>query len=574
MRCTHVSSVLCAVVVSLTLWANPAHAGPPKALLDRVHTNFQRVPVQHQRLLSSGLNRVLQLDEALNDPHTKFGDPGPTPLPPKGPGAAAAIAAVTSSFAAGAGPGGTTRVSDPRLDFVNSIMSGFTQSETSSAWCGNTIVAGYNDSGAFARTAGVNFNSAWSFSSASYSTDNGRTFTDIGQMNPGTDPVNFIAGDPVVACTSPTRFYYSSIFASFQDAAGNALNGVAVNISDDGGKTWGSPIAALAKDLNHGIDKPWMAADPTDARKLYITYTDFDFSGFFGDPSAACPDDIRYAIELVRSTDSGATWSAPVVVHQECYFAGGNNGVQGSNPIVGPDGTLYVGYEFFPAALPTNDIRVARSNDHGATFVSDVTAATLTPTGNFGTLQGGFRTNEFPMLAVDRTAGRSRGALYVTYADGRTHFADLPLIIGDYNYPDTMVTKSTDGARTFATPVAVSPTPRGFAGPGRDQFFPGIAVDGSGKVGVCYYDRRQNPTNDLIDRYCSTSENGGRTWDEERVSRASWFPAHNTDGVINTVYIGDYDSLSSDFLLRSRGFFGTFEVQTNGNPDVVGASVR
>jgi len=317
MRCPRVPSVLFAAVVSFAL---SAQAGPPKALLDRVRTNFQKVPVEHQRLLSSGLQRLLRLDEALNDPHTKFGDPGPTPVVPRiaSPAAAAALAQVTSSFASGQGPGGTIRVSDPRLDFVNSIMSGFTQSETSSAWCGNTIVAGYNDSGAFARTAGVAFNSAWSFSSASYSTDNGRTFTDIGLMNPGTDPVNFIAGDPVVACTSPTRFYYSSIFASFEDAAGNFFNGVAVNVSDDGGKTWGPPIAALSKDFNHGIDKPWMAADPTDARKLYVTYTDFDFSGFFGDPSAACPNDIRYAIELVRSTDSGATWSAPLVVHQEC----------------------------------------------------------------------------------------------------------------------------------------------------------------------------------------------------------------------------------------------------------------
>jgi hypothetical protein len=162
----------------------------------------------------------------------------------------------------------------------------------------------------------------------------------------------------------------------------------------------------------------------------------------------------------------------------------------------------------------------------------------------------------------------------VAYSDGRTHFSDLPLFFGDYAYPDTMVTVSTDGAQNFRTPVAVSPTPRGFSGHGRDQFFPGIAVDGSGTVGVCYYDRRQSPVNDVIDRYCSTSENGGRSWQEQRVSAASWFPAHNTDGVINTVYIGDYDALTSDFLLRNQGFFGSFEVQTNGNPDVVGAALR
>jgi len=106
-------------------------------------------------------------------------------------------------------------------------MTSFTQSETSSAWCGNTVVAGYNDSGAFARTA-TSFDAPWSISSASYSSDGGRSFVDIGTMNPGTDPINFIAGDPVVACTSPTQFYYSSIFASGVDSSGNFFNGVAV----------------------------------------------------------------------------------------------------------------------------------------------------------------------------------------------------------------------------------------------------------------------------------------------------------------------------------------------------------
>jgi len=106
-----------------------------------------------------------------------------------------------------------------------------------------------HDSGACARTAGVNYFGGWSFSSASYSNDSGRTFVDIGYMNPGNTFLNFIAGDPVVACTSPTQFYYSSIFAFGQDSSGNFFNGVAVNSSSDGGQTWSDPAAAVAKDL-------------------------------------------------------------------------------------------------------------------------------------------------------------------------------------------------------------------------------------------------------------------------------------------------------------------------------------
>lgn len=565
------ASPLCAL--ALLLAASPsAQAGPTRAQLDKISANLQRVPAEHRRLFSSGLQRIQQLDQALNDPHSKAGDNGGTVIVNKS-GAAGSLA-VAAATIPGPGPGGTTPVSDPRLDFVNSAMTSFTQSETSSAWCGNNIVAGYNDSGAFARTAGVNFGGAWSFSSASYSHDGGRTFADIGFMNPGTNPVNFIAGDPVVACTSPTRFYYSSIFATGQNSNGSFFNGVAVNTSNDGGETWGPPTAAVKKDFSHSIDKPWLAADPTNAQRLYLTYTDFDFSGF-GNPKAACPNDIRYAIEAVTSNDAGATWTAPLTVHQECYFSGGFNFVQGSNPVVGPDGTLFVGYEFFPSAVPNNEIRLARSTTHGASFAASVKVSNVWPNGNFGLLQGGFRNNEFPQVAVDRSTGSSRGTIYVAWSDGINHIVnDLPILFGTYAYPDVFVARSSDGGQTFSALLAVSPTPRGFTGRGRDQFFPGIAVDRQGIVGVCYYDRREHVANDVIDRYCSVSETQGASWNEERVSQASWTPAHAADGVINLSYIGDYDAVSSDFLLQNAGFFSTFEVQTGGNPDVVAAMLR
>ncbi|HZV58867.1 MAG TPA: hypothetical protein VFF42_00905, partial [Candidatus Eremiobacteraceae bacterium] len=123
----------------------------------------------------------------------------------------------------------------------------------------------------------------------------------------------------------------------------------------------------------------------------------------------------------------------------------------------------------------------------------------------------------------------------------------------------------------FSTPAVVSPTPASFMGNGRDQFMPGIAVDKDGTVAVCYYDRRADEDNSVIDRYCSASHNHGASWSEHRASNANWVPAHNTDNIINTVYIGDYDAMTSDFLMLNSGFFGAFEVQDNGNPDVVGS---
>jgi hypothetical protein len=549
-----------------------------KALLNKFLVNSGKIPARQSKLLSSGMQNLMHLTSTMNAKHTKagIGDDGGLFNGPTKSLAAQSKAQILGNalraavMANAEGPGETIRVSNPALDFVNSVTTGFTQSETSSAWCGNTIVAGYNDSGAFLRTAGVNFLGAWSFSSASYSHDGGRTFVDIGFLNPGpTGPTanspNFIAGDPVIACTSPSQFYYTSIFASGQDSSGNFFNGVAINTSGNGGQTWSAPAAAVAKDFSHGIDKPWLAADPTNSQRLYVTYTDFD--GSFP-ATGTCANDFRIAVELVASTDGGNTWGAPVVIDEECGAS--FNGVQGSNVLVGPDGKVYVAFEFFPGLTPDNEIHIRTSADHGQTFGAPVVITNaVVPNGAGGLLQGGFRNNEFPQLAIDRTKKSSRGTLYVAWSDGRNNqVVDISSFTGIYAYPDILVAKSTDSGQTFSNPTTVSPTPANFDGAGRDQFFPGIAVDSDGHVGVCYYDRREESDNSVIDRFCSVSQNRGATWDEQRVSFSEWLPLHNADGLINTVYIGDYDALTSDFLLGSDGFFGTFEIQINGNPDV------
>jgi hypothetical protein len=550
-----------------------------KALLNKMLVNSGKIPARQSKLLSSGMQNLMHVTSALNAKHTKagIGDDGglfngPTKsLAAQSKGQTLSNALRAAALANAEGPGETIRVSNPALDFVNSVTTGFTQSETSSAWCGDTIVAGYNDSGAYLRTAGVNFLGAWSFSSASYSHDGGRTFVDIGFLNPGpTGPTannfNFIAGDPVIACSSPSQFYYTSIFASGQDSGGNFFNGVAINTSSNGGQTWSEPVAAVAKDFSHGIDKPWLVVDPTNAKRLYVTYTDFDFSF---PTTGTCANDARFAIELVASADGGSTWGAPVVIDEECGAS--LNGVQGSNVLVGPDGKVYVAFEFFPVT-PDNEIHIRTSADHGQTFGAPVVITNaVVPNGAGGLLQGGFRNNEFPQLAIDRSGKASRGTLYVAWSDGRNNqVVDISSFTGTYAYPDILVAKSTDSGQTFSSPTTVSPTPADFDGAGRDQFFPGIAVDKDGHVGVCYYDRREESDNSVIDRYCSVSRNQGASWNERRVSSSEWLPMHDADGLINTVYIGDYDALTSDFLLGDDGFFGTFEIQTNGNADVFG----
>lgn len=539
-----------------------------KSFLKHYLDTASKIPAKHQNLLSTGYQNLLHVASEVNAGHVKagIGDDGGTFNNGFSVRAAQAIRPQLLS----AGPGGTTRVSNPALDFVNSVTVGFTQSESSSAWCGNAVVGAYNDSGAFLRTEGVNFNSAWSFNGVSASVNGGKSFTDLGLLNPGTDPANFLGGDPVVTCSSPQQFYYSSIFATATppDAMGNRnpLTAISVSSSSVGGISWNAPVVAIAKDgLTHGLDKPWMTIDPTNPLRLFVTYTDFDGSY---PTTGTCANDFRIAIELVSSADGGNTWSAPVVIDEECGAS--LNGVQGSNVIVSPGGKVYVAYEFLPGTTPNNEIHFRTSTNHGKSFGKTVVVnSEVVPNGSGGLLQGGFRNNEFPQLAVDRSNGSSRGSIYVAWSDGRNNqIVDVESPTGVYAYPDILVARSTDFGASFSQPVAVSPTPADFSGNGRDQFFPGIAVDKEGNVGVCYYDRREDSNNTLIDRFCSVSANHGATWNEQQVSFTPWLPLHGADQVINPTYIGDYDALTSDFLLESPGFFGTFEIQTNGNPDI------
>ena len=559
--------VLCVCAAVAFIQVAPAQTlAQKKDLLKKVLDASSRIPDAQKKLLSAGGRNFFQLAAQLNAPQTKPGvGDGDGGLLSDAARRAQAKAGLLAPMELAAGPGGVPSVSDPALDFLTSVVEGFTQSETSTAWCGNSVVVGYNDSGAFMRTAAVNPLAASSFNGISVSANGGRTYKDLGFLNPGSNPANFLEGDPVVFCSSATQFYYSSLLeTAVADSQGNLqpITAVSLSSSANGGVVWGNPVIAIGKDgFSHFLDKPWSNYDPANPQLIYVTYTDFDFSF----TSAACPNDVRTAIELVSSADGGNTWSTPTVVDQVCGAT--LEGVQGSNVVVGPDGSVDVAYEFFP---PTgdNEIHITRSKDHGSTFGPIVRVATdVVPNGAGGSLQGLFRNNEFPQLAVDRSHGSSSGTLYIVWSDGRDNIVP-DLAAGTYAYPDVVIAKSTDGGRTFSKPQAVSPTPANFSGIGRDQFFPSVAVDKDGHVGVCYYDRRANAANTVIDRYCSLSVDRGRSWVEQRVSVSNWLPVHDADALINPTYIGDYDALTSDGLGINGGFVGAFEIENQGNPDV------
>jgi hypothetical protein len=439
-------------------------------------------------------------------------------------------------------------------DFITRL-AGMTQSETSAAWCGSNAIIGFNDSGSFAETLFRGPRRALSFDGWTRSTDGGQTFVDQGPLVAEPLPAGFAAfhlfGDPVTACPEPSTFYYSSLAEGRRSDRG-VVSGISVSKSTDGGDTFDEHALAAGKDgFEHFLDKEWMAVDggPTASPAddvIHVTYTDFDFS--FTSP--ACPNDVRTAIEHVRSVDGGETWSPPQVIDEVC----GDRFVQGSQ--VEADGnSVYVAWERYGADFVSREIRIRTSTDDGVTFGNPRKVTELTPVGDGFELQGLFRAFlDLQGLAVDRSGGPSDGDIYLTFQDGARVTQRDPLdaaftggCLGDFSDPrycfgDVYVTRSPNG-RLWDPPVMIN-QPDGQT----DQFMPALEVGTDGTLWAHYYDRSSDPRNFLIRSVLATSTDGGDTWTESFLTDGTGFAPVTgwQDFFVNPFYMGDYQTVATD----------------------------
>ncbi len=204
-------------------------------------------------------------------------------------------------------------------------------------------------------------------------------------------------------------------------------------------------------------------------------------------------------------------------------------------------------------------------------------------------LQGEFRDLVGLDLAVDRSGGPNDGTVFVTWDDGRNKsvpdlvglipgvtgegallvpvFTPLILTAGPYAFTDVLVSASRDGVH-FGPSIQVNSDQQPKIGGGHDHFQPAIATDPTGTVAICWYDRRNDPRNLQIERFCAESKNG-KAWINFRVPISPFAPVHRLDFGIAINYMGDYDGLTTDFTGATRGFIGAFQWMSSGmNPDV------
>ncbi len=271
-------------------------------------------------------------------------------------------------------------------------------------------------------------------------------------------------GDDAVVFDTSGRAYWSYISFSGlrQERPVGAANGIFVNRSLDGGRTWSEPTRVIDH-LNSVLpfeDKPFIAAG-ADGR-LFIAWTRFSRYGSFD------PEETSH-IYFTLSEDEGRSFAMPIRVSDRAGDAVDSDGtLEGVVPAVGVEGEIYLVWSG-PEGLVLD-----KSVDGGLTFGKDRVIASH-PGGWDVEVDGIGRANGMPVTGVDESDGERRGTLYVNWVDERN---------GDL---DVFVMSSPDGGESWSAPTRVN---QDRTGNGAAQFFSWMAVDPvDGAVYVAFYDR-------------------------------------------------------------------------------------
>jgi hypothetical protein len=304
--------------------------------------------------------------------------------------------------------------------------------------------------------------------------------------------------DPWVAFGPGGRAYFASL--GFDETS--PRNGVYVSTSEDGGLTWGDPVAVHSGTQNFDDKEAIIVDNRNDSPYKGRLYVGWDSVS----PAQQQP------VLLTYSDDGGHSFADGAILD-----------IQGSNigilPLVGPGGVVHAVWLNYGIQFAT--LRAARSTDGGRTWSSPVQISKVQLAGVAGSRTGG----GIPEAAIDSRTG----ALYVVWQDSRF----TP------GTPQIVLSRSTDGGQTWSAPQRVSDGPGDAA-----SFTPAVAVSPEGWVGVSYYSLRNNPSRILVDEYLSVSKDGGQQFAKSlRVTATSWDLRYAATA--EGFFLGDYQGLTA-----------------------------
>jgi hypothetical protein len=335
------------------------------------------------------------------------------------------------------------------------------------------------------------------------------------------------SSDPWVTFAPNGDAYFISLSAS----ADLLTSAILVSKSADGGDMWSEPTTLISEtSAFHFNDKESITADPGNSSIVYAVWDRSRFPSENADFNALRSFAFRGPATFSRTTNGGATWSAP----RNIMPTNANLFTIGNQIAVLPDGSLVDVFELFHGSgiqpSPNQYTEsLMRSTDKGLTWSQvidislDRSVAVRDPDTGAAVRAGA----GLPDVAVDP----KNGTIYVVWSDSRFSGG-----VRD----DVALSKSTDGGRTWSAPVKVNKTPLPVA-----AFTPSVDVAADGTIGVTYYDFRNNTPapGALTDAFIVHSHNGGATWRENRLTPTS-FDIEQAP-VARGYFLGDYEGLTS-----------------------------
>jgi len=314
------------------------------------------------------------------------GDP-PPPLIPSGPGAVSGLTPFAPSCG---GTGGISYVNsevephlavDPRD--ANHLIAVWQQDRWSNGSARGLLSAMSLDGG-----------TTWTVSQATFAECNGGTAANGGAFQRATDPWVAFAADGTA--------YQMGLVSSGTSFAADSSNAMTVSRSADGGRTWSNPAALIVDGAPFFNDKNTITADPLDARYAYAVW-----------------DRLRRGANgptyFARTIDGGATWEPA----RNIYNPGARSQTIGNLVRVLPDGTLvnlFTQLDGIDTTSPTGSLRVIRSSDRGATWSAPTTVSPHQPLGARDPTTGR-RVRDGSILA--QMAAAPDGSLHVVWQDAR-----------------------------------------------------------------------------------------------------------------------------------------------------------
>jgi hypothetical protein len=292
-------------------------------------------------------------------------------------------------------------------------------------------------------------------------------------------------------------------------------------------------------------DKPSITADPTNPSFVYATWPNIN--------NNIHDNGWQAATMFARSIDGGQTWQPAQDIH-DAHDSDFNYGQQ---IVVLPDGTLIDA--FCEGSYQNNDqavLTLLRSTDHGLTWSAPIAAVVQEPLVAPNSIKPpnalvtdpdtGQLVDTHPMfssIAVDPHSGN----LYAVWLDAR---------FSNSQYNSIALSMSSDGGLTWSQLIQVNQTPNSVPPIDRQAWNPSVAVAADGTVAVTYYDFRNNtPAHGALTDYClaycrpsaSVPATNPANWSEIRLTDTSfnleqapsrtWFDVN--------FWLGDYEGLAA-----------------------------